>query len=50
MNGSYVDPLKVEIPPSHPVKEELRKEYEKQRKFVMEELNKMNVPKIKNPV
>jgi murein DD-endopeptidase MepM/ murein hydrolase activator NlpD len=50
MNGSYVDPLKVEIPPSHPVKEELRAEYEKQKRLVMEELNKLIVPKIKNPV
>jgi len=50
VNGSYVDPLKVEIPPSHPVKEELREEYEKQKQFVIEELNKLNVPKIKGPV
>jgi len=50
MNGSYVDPLKVDIPPSHPVKEELRAKYEKQKRLVMEELNKLIVPKIKNPV
>jgi murein DD-endopeptidase MepM/ murein hydrolase activator NlpD len=50
MNGSYVDPLKVDIPPSHPVKEDLREEYEKQKRLVMEELNKLKVPKIKNPV
>ena len=50
MNGSYVDPLKVDIPPSHPVKEELRAEYENQKRLVMEELNKLIVPKIKNPV
>ncbi len=50
VNGSYVDPLKVEIPPSHPVKEDLRDEYEKQKRFVMEELNKLNAPKIKDPV
>ncbi len=50
MNGSYVDPLKVEIPPSHPVKDELREEYEKQKRLVMEELNKLIVPKIKDPV
>jgi murein DD-endopeptidase MepM/ murein hydrolase activator NlpD len=50
MNGSYVDPLKVEIPPSHPVKEELREEYERQKRLVMEELNKFIVPKIKDPV
>jgi len=50
MNGSYVDPLKVDIPPSHPVKEELRGEYENQKRLVMEELNKLIVPKIKNPV
>ncbi len=50
MNGSYVDPLKVEIPPSHPVKDELREEYEKQKRLVIEELNKLIVPKIKDPV
>ena len=49
MHGSYVDPLKVEIPPSHPVKEELRREYEKQKQLVMEELSKLNAPKVKNP-
>ncbi len=50
INGSYVDPLKVEIPPSHPVKEKLRAEYENQKRLVMEELNKLIVSKIKNPV
>jgi len=50
MNGSFVDPLKVEIPPSHPVKEDLREEYEKQKRLVMEELNKLNILKTKNPV
>jgi murein DD-endopeptidase MepM/ murein hydrolase activator NlpD len=50
MNGSYVDPLKVEIPPSHPVREDLRVEYEKQKHFVMEELNKLIEQKIKDPV
>ena len=50
MNGSYVDPLKVEIPPSHPVREDLREEYEKQKRLVMEDLNKLNIPKTKDPV
>jgi murein DD-endopeptidase MepM/ murein hydrolase activator NlpD len=50
MNGSYVDPLKVEIPPSHPVREDLREDYEKQKQLVMEELNKLNVLKTKGPV
>ena len=29
LNGKPVDPLKVEVPPSHPVKEELKAEFEK---------------------
>ncbi len=42
MNGSYVNPLKIEIPPSHPVKEELRKNFEQQKKLVMDELRKID--------
>ena len=44
INGSPVDPLKVELPPSHPVKEELRKDYEAQKKIVIEELEKIKEP------
>ncbi len=42
MNGHYVNPLKVEIPPSHPVKEELRNNFEQQKKMVMDELQKID--------
>ena len=44
VNGSPVDPLKIELPPSHPVKEELRKDYEAQKKIVIEELEKIKDP------
>lgn len=43
VNGSPVDPLKVEIPSAHPVKEELRAEYEVQRDSIMNLLNKVEV-------
>ncbi len=49
VNGSAVDPLKVEVPPSHPVKEELRAEYEVQRDSVMKLLNKVEVIVAENP-
>jgi len=48
MNGSYVNPLKIEIPPSHPVKEELRKNFERQKKLVMDELKKIKLPSDSN--
>jgi hypothetical protein len=38
VNNQPVDPLKVELPPSHPVKVELRNEYEKKKNDVIEEL------------
>ena len=44
VNGSFVDPLKVDIPPSHPIKEELKNEYELQKKLVIDELNKITLP------
>ena len=43
LNGSPVDPLKIEIPPSHPVKEELRNDYEIHKKLVMDELQKIDL-------
>lgn len=43
LNGRPVDPLKIEIPPSHPVKKELRDEYEVQKKLVMDELQQMDM-------
>jgi murein DD-endopeptidase MepM/ murein hydrolase activator NlpD len=50
VNGNPVDPLKVEVPPSHPVKKELRAEYEVQRDSVMKLLNKVEIIAAKNPV
>jgi murein DD-endopeptidase MepM/ murein hydrolase activator NlpD len=50
VNGSPVDPLKVEVPPSHPVKEELRAEYEVQRDSVMKLLNKFEIIAFEKPV
>ena len=43
VNGSPVDPLKVEVPSANPVKEELRAEYEVQRDSVMNLLNKVEI-------
>jgi murein DD-endopeptidase MepM/ murein hydrolase activator NlpD len=42
MNGNYVNPLKIEIPPSHPVKEELKNNFEQQKKIVLDELQKID--------
>ena len=42
LNGKPVDPLKVEVPPSHPVKEELKAEFEKIKVEVLIDLN--NIP------
>jgi len=44
VNESPVDPLKVEIPPSHPVKDELRNDFEVQKKSIIEELEKIKLP------
>lgn len=43
MNGNYVNPLKIEIPPSHPVKEELRNKFEQKKKIVLDELQKIDI-------
>ena len=50
VNGSPVDPLKVEVPPSHPVKEELRAEYESQRDSVIKMLDKVEIISAIKPV
>ncbi len=50
INGSPVDPLKVELPPSHPVKEELRAEYETQKDSVINVLSKIKILSIEKPV
>lgn len=44
VNGSPVDPLKVEVPPSTPVKEDLRKDFEIRKKLIIEELGKISLP------
>ena len=50
INSKPVDPLKVEVPPSHPVKEELRIEFEILKNIVIEQLNKIDVVSTENPV
>jgi len=50
VNGSPVDPLKVEVPSAHPVKEELKAEYEVQRDSVLKLLNKVEIIAAENPV
>ena len=50
VNGQPVDPLKVEVPPSHPVKEELRSDFEIQKNIVIEQLNKIDIVLTENPV
>ena len=42
VNGQPVNPLKVEVPPSHPVKEELRSDFEIQKNIVIDQLKKIN--------
>jgi murein DD-endopeptidase MepM/ murein hydrolase activator NlpD len=42
LNGKPVDPLKVEVPPSHPVQEELKTEYEKVKTDIILKLD--NIP------
>lgn len=50
VNGNPVDPLKVEVPPSHPVKEELRAAYEVHRDSVMKLLDKVEIIAAIKPV
>lgn len=42
MNEYYVNPLTVEVPPTEPVDEELRDEFEKQKMITLEELMKID--------
>ena len=44
VNSSPVDPLKVEPPPSNPIKKEFRNAYETQKKIIMNELEKIELP------
>lgn len=43
LNGKPVDPLKVEVPPSHPVKEELQGEFEKVKEDVLLRLDNIHI-------
>ena len=50
VNGSAVDPLKVELPPSHPIKKELKVSYEVQRDSLINLLNKVELVTPDKPV
>ena len=50
INGSPVDPLKVELPPSHPIKDELKAQYEIQRDSVLKLLDKVVINPSEKPV
>ena len=50
VNGSPVDPLKVELPPSHPIKEELRVQYEIQKDSILKMLDKLVIESPEKPV
>ncbi len=49
VNGKPVDPLRVEVPPSHPVNEELRSEFDVQKNIVIKQLNKIELQFIEKP-
>jgi murein DD-endopeptidase MepM/ murein hydrolase activator NlpD len=49
-NGNPVDALKVELPPSHPVKEEFRAEFEAVKDSLIRMLNNIDVIIAENPV
>ena len=48
-NGKQVDPLRVKIPPSHPVKKELLDDYNKRKIEVITELDSIKLPFENNP-
>ena len=50
VNGSAVDPLKVELPPSEPINEKLKVAFEKQRDSLINLLNKVQLKNIEKPV
>lgn len=50
VNGNAVDPLKVEVPPSHPVKPELKAQYEVQMDSVLKMLEIIEFPSVSKPV
>lgn len=43
LNGKPVNPLKVEVPPSHPVKEELKVEFEKVKAEILIKLDDISI-------
>jgi len=50
INGSAVDPLKVELPPSHPINTDLRSAYEVQRDSLINRLNQITLITTEKPV
>jgi murein DD-endopeptidase MepM/ murein hydrolase activator NlpD len=50
INGTPVNPLTVELPPSHPVKEKMRAEYEAIKDSTIERLNKIEINLSEKPV
>jgi len=50
INGSAVDPLKVELPPSHPINNELKTAFEIQRDSLINILNKVQLVTAEKPV
>ena len=50
INGKPVNPLKVELPPSHPVNEEMRAEFEAVKDSTIKRLNKIEINLTEKPV
>jgi murein DD-endopeptidase MepM/ murein hydrolase activator NlpD len=50
INGTPVNPLTVELPPSQPVKKEMRAEYEAVKESTIERLNKIKINLSEKPV
>ena len=50
VNGSPVDPLKVELPPSQPIKKDLRTAYETEKDSLINRLNIIELVNINKPV
>jgi murein DD-endopeptidase MepM/ murein hydrolase activator NlpD len=49
INGTAVDPLKVEIPPSHPIKKDLKAAFEVQRDSLINLINKVEYLTLEKP-
>ncbi len=50
VNGSAVDPLKVQLPPSQPINKELKDKFEIQRDSLIKLLNKVELATNEKPV